>query len=172
MTQMGCVTIVLLKKSVLVNNLIKYDELRISCVMLCRSIVLIPCYPWYFGIQFLCRLEMGTLTIYNYQLPPLNTIEMYFQTRPRDHLSGLSSSFDQEIMGHDVEIHREAFNCNFNWYSKVDVPLWEMTHLIWRRESFWYNLCIKVYHRDQLKWIATWFARFLNFQFLIFFPSY
>ena len=47
---------------------------------------------------------MGTLTIYNYQLPPLNTIEMYLQTRPRDHLSGLSSSFDQEIMGHDVEI--------------------------------------------------------------------
>ena len=57
---------------------------------------------------------MGTLTIYNYQLPPLNTIEMYLQTRPRDHSSRLSPSFDQEIMGHDVEIHGEAFNCYFN----------------------------------------------------------
>eukprot|EP00261_Vitis_vinifera_P040633 XP_019081876.1 PREDICTED: uncharacterized protein LOC109124285 [Vitis vinifera] len=29
---------------------------------------------------------------------------MYLQTRPRDHSSELSPSFDQEIMGHDVEI--------------------------------------------------------------------
>ena len=29
---------------------------------------------------------------------------MYLQTRPRDHSFGLSPSFDQEIMGHDVEI--------------------------------------------------------------------
>ncbi|KAL6318020.1 hypothetical protein AAG906_031079 [Vitis piasezkii] len=29
---------------------------------------------------------------------------MYLQTRPRDHSSGLSPSFDQEIMGHYVEI--------------------------------------------------------------------
>ena len=38
------------------------------------------------------------------QIPPSNAIEMYLQTRPRDHSSGLSPSFDQEIMGHDVEI--------------------------------------------------------------------
>ncbi|RVW48743.1 hypothetical protein CK203_076086 [Vitis vinifera] len=38
------------------------------------------------------------------QIPPSNTIEMYLQTRPRDHSSELSPSFDQEIMGHDVEI--------------------------------------------------------------------
>ena len=44
-----------------------------------------------------------------------------------------------------------------------------MTHLIWRRESFWFNLDIKVYDRDQLKWIVTWFARSLNFHFLFFF---
>ena len=38
------------------------------------------------------------------QISPSNTIEMYLQTRPRDNSSGLSPSFDQEIMGHDVEI--------------------------------------------------------------------
>ncbi|RVX07531.1 Serine/threonine-protein phosphatase 7 long form-like [Vitis vinifera] len=38
------------------------------------------------------------------QIPPSNTIEMYLQTRPRDHSFELSPSFDQEIMGHDVEI--------------------------------------------------------------------
>ena len=38
------------------------------------------------------------------QIPPSNAIEMYLQTSPRDHSSGLSPSFDQEIMGHDVEI--------------------------------------------------------------------
>ncbi|KAL6342689.1 hypothetical protein AAG906_013095 [Vitis piasezkii] len=38
------------------------------------------------------------------QILPSNTIEMYLQTRPRDHSSELSPSFDQEIMGHDVEI--------------------------------------------------------------------
>ncbi|RVW25044.1 hypothetical protein CK203_114054 [Vitis vinifera] len=38
------------------------------------------------------------------QIPPSNTIEMYLQTCPRDHSSELSPSFDQEIMGHDVEI--------------------------------------------------------------------
>ena len=38
------------------------------------------------------------------QIPPSNTIEMYLQTRPRDHSSELSPSFDQEIMVHDVEI--------------------------------------------------------------------
>ena len=38
------------------------------------------------------------------QIPPSNTIEMYLQTRLRDHSSELSPSFDQENMGHDVEI--------------------------------------------------------------------
>ena len=38
------------------------------------------------------------------QIPPSNTIEMYLQTRPRDHSSSLSPSFDYEIMGHDVEV--------------------------------------------------------------------
>ena len=62
-------------------------------------------------------MEVGTLTILIKddddvrlmfhvvaQIPPSNTIEMYLQTRPRDHSSGLGPSFDQEIMGHDVEI--------------------------------------------------------------------
>ena len=38
------------------------------------------------------------------QIPPLNTIEMYLQTRQRDHSSRLSPSFHYEIMGHDVEV--------------------------------------------------------------------
>ena len=38
------------------------------------------------------------------QIAPSNTIAMCLQTCPRYHLSGLSTSFDQEIMGHDVEI--------------------------------------------------------------------
>ncbi|RVW39444.1 hypothetical protein CK203_106553 [Vitis vinifera] len=38
------------------------------------------------------------------QIPPSNTIEMYLQIRLRDHSSELSPSFDQENMGHDVEI--------------------------------------------------------------------
>ena len=38
------------------------------------------------------------------QIPPSNTIEMYLQTRPMDHSSGLSPSLDQKIIGHDVEI--------------------------------------------------------------------
>ena len=38
------------------------------------------------------------------QILPSNTIEMYLQTRPMDHSSGLSPSLDQKIIGHDVEI--------------------------------------------------------------------
>ena len=38
------------------------------------------------------------------QIPPSNAIEMYLQTRPMDHSYGLSPSFDQEIMDHDVKI--------------------------------------------------------------------
>ena len=62
-------------------------------------------------------MEVGTLTILIKddddvrlmfhvvaQIPPSNPIEMYLQTRPRDHSSRLSPSSDYEIMGHDVEV--------------------------------------------------------------------
>ena len=38
------------------------------------------------------------------QIPPSNPIEMYLQTRPRDHSSRLSPLFDYEIMGPNVEV--------------------------------------------------------------------
>ena len=102
------------------NNLIKYDELedKLCHVMLIdRTHTMLSMI---FRYSILMPIGNGNinyiqLPIKDYdnvrlmfhvvaQIPPSNTIEMYFQTCQRDHSSGLSPSFDQEIMGHDVKV--------------------------------------------------------------------
>ena len=108
------------QKGVLVNNLTKYDELEDK---LCHVVLSDCTHTMLFMIfRYPIRMSIGNGNI-DYiklptkdnddvrlmflaviQIPPLNIIEIYLQTRLRDHSVGLSPSFDQEIMGHDVEI--------------------------------------------------------------------
>ncbi|KAJ9672503.1 hypothetical protein PVL29_025922 [Vitis rotundifolia] len=108
------------KKGVLVNNLIKYDELEdklchvMSIDRAHTMLSMIFRYPSLMSIgngninyiQLPIKDDDDVKLMFHVvaQIPPSNTIEMYLQTRPRDHSSGLSPSLDQEIMGHDVEI--------------------------------------------------------------------
>ena len=108
------------KKGVLVNNLIKYDELEdklchvMSIDRTHTMLSMIFRYPILMSIgngninyiQLPIKDDDDVRLMFHVvaQIPPSNTIEMYLQTRPRDHSSELSPSFDQEIMGHDVEI--------------------------------------------------------------------
>ena len=108
------------QKGVLVNNLIKYDELEYK---LCHVMLIDHTQTMLSMIfQYPILMPIGNRNINYIQLPikddddvrlmfhsiaqisPSNTIEMYLQTHPRNHSFGLSPSFDHEIMGHDVKV--------------------------------------------------------------------
>ena len=108
------------QKGVLVNNLIKYDELDYK---LCHVTLIDHTQTMLSMIfQYPILMPIGNRNIDYIQLPikddddirlmfhsiaqipPSNTIEMYLQTHLRNHSFGLSPSFDHEIMGHDVKV--------------------------------------------------------------------
>ena len=108
------------QKGVLVNNLIKYDDLENK---LCHVMLIDHTHTMLSMIfRYPILMPIGNGNINYIQLPikddddvrlmfhsiaqisPSNTIEMYLQTHPRNHSFGLSPSFDHEIMGHDVKV--------------------------------------------------------------------
>ena len=103
------------KKGVSMNNLIKYDELEDK---LCHVMSIDRAHTMLsmiFRYPILMSIENGNINYIQLpskddddvrlmfhvvaQIPPSNTIEMYLQTRLRDHSSGLSPSFDKKNYG-------------------------------------------------------------------------
>ena len=79
--------------------------------MLCRLIALIPCYPWYFGIRFLCPIGNGNINHIQLSVKDDNDVRFVFHvvaqippfeyhwnvfadTSKRYHSFGLSSPFN------------------------------------------------------------------------------